>query len=201
VDASLDQPDPDRRAPDRPAPDRPAPDRPAPDRPERGDRRLWAELLRRTRRDQELRRRRAAGPNAVHDRHPTAEHTAEQAAVDADNSAWLVGVVALHGWPGRSLVGEDGAMAAWMLAQHAEAFPDRQRTLLAALSRAVADGEASPAQLAYLEDRVRVGEGRPQRYGTQYLVTADGARTPFPVEDPAGLDARRAAAGLPPTVP
>jgi hypothetical protein len=63
------------------------------------------------------------------------------------------------------------------------------------LRGAVADGEASPGNLAYLEDRVRVHDGRPQLYGTQFTV-ADGELQPSPIEDPQRLDARRAAAGL-----
>jgi hypothetical protein len=158
------------------------------------DRRLWAELLRRTRRDQELRRRLAADAGPTPDR----VLLAELAAVDDENSAWLAGVVTQRGWPGRTLVGDDGVMAAWMLAQHADTFPDRQRAFLTALARAVAVGEASPAQHAYLQDRVRVNAGRPQLFGTQSTITADGVREPFPIEDPDGLPARRAAAGLPP---
>lgn len=160
--------------------------------PGRGDRRLWADLLRRARRDQELRRRCAAGTG------PDRMLAGELAAVEADNGAWLADVVARHGWPGRALVGEDGAMAAWMLAQHADDVPERQKALLVALTDAVARGDARPAQLAYLEDRVRINSGRPQLYGTQYAVTASATREPFPIEDPDGLPARRAEAGLPP---
>ena len=49
--------------------------------------------------------------------------------------------------------------------------PVRQRAFLHALRGAVDQGEASPAQLAYLEDRVRIDAGQPQLYGTQFTVT------------------------------
>ena len=39
---------------------------------------------------------------------------------------------------------------------------------------------ASPAQLAYLEDRVRIDAGQPQLYGTQFAVT-DGEFGPCPL--------------------
>jgi len=52
------------------------------------------------------------------------------------------------------VVGEDGALAAFLLAQHADRTPAPQRAFLDALRRAVAQREASPAHLAYLEDRV-----------------------------------------------
>jgi hypothetical protein len=96
-----------------------------------------------------------------------------------------------QGWPGRTLVGEDGAAAAWLLAQHADRDPVRQRTFLQALRGAVDQGEASEAHLAYLEDRVRVNAGLPQLYGTQFTVT-DGVFGPGAIEDPQRLDKRRA---------
>jgi hypothetical protein len=118
------------------------------------------------------------------------------AAVDADNQVWLRRLVDERGWPGRSVVGVDGARDAWLLAQHADDldFQERCRDLVAA---AVDTGEATAAQLAYLEDRVRMRRGRPQRYGTQIRI--DGGRpVPFEIEEPDGVDERRRAVGLGP---
>jgi hypothetical protein len=95
------------------------------------------------------------------------------------------------------MVGEEGAQAAWLLAQHADRDPDLQRAFLDALRGAVGQGDASPAHLAYLEDRVRVNAGQPQLYGTQFTVI-DGELGPCPIEDPQHLDVRRADAGLEP---
>ena len=125
------------------------------------------------------------------------EQAAEWERVDTGNTRWLSEVLGERGWPGTSLVGEDGADAAWLLAQHADRDPARQQEFLEALRGAVTRGEASPANLAYLEDRVRVHAGQPQLYGTQFTVT-DGEFGPHPIEDPARLDERRAEAGLEP---
>ena len=57
----------------------------------------------------------------------------------------------------------------------------------------VAQGEASPAHLTYLEDRVRVHAGQPQLFGTLFTVTS-GNVGPYRIEDPQRLDERRAAA-------
>jgi hypothetical protein len=113
---------------------------------------------------------------------------------DARCSARLRAIVTARGWPGRSLVGGDGATAAWLLAQHADADRPLQRLCLAALERAVHTGEADPEDLAFLTDRVAVAEGRPQRYGTQF----NDRREPEPIEDPETVDDRRRAIGLSP---
>src|SRR5207244_6160203 len=97
-----------------------------------------------------------------------AEAMSRGEAIDADNTAWLKDVVRRHGWPGCSLVGAEAANAAWLLVQHADRDPAFQRECLSLMEAAVAAGDASPADLAYLTDRVLRAEGKPQRYGTQF---------------------------------
>ena len=118
--------------------------------------------------------------------------------VDVTNTDRLKEIVARHGWPGRSLVGDEGAEHACLLAERADRQLDFQRRALELLRAAVEAGEATPQQLAQLTDRVRVNEGLPQRYGTQIHRVADGAPVPFAVEEPERLDERRASAGLEP---
>jgi GNAT superfamily N-acetyltransferase len=125
----------------------------------------------------------------------TVEERIEHARVDIGHADRLREIVAEHGWPGVSLVGEEGADAAWLIAQHADRQLDLQRELLPLLAHAARIGEAKPSHLAYLTDRVRMNEGRPQVYGTQI---ADAAGTPWPIEDPDGVDERRRALGLGP---
>lgn len=104
-----------------------------------------------------------------------------------------------HGWPTAELVGADASRAAWLIAQHADRQLDVQRQALALMERAVAEGEASGTQLAFLRDRTYVNEGREQRYGTQIAgVREDGTPVPWPCEEPERLDARRAEAGIEP---
>ena len=107
-------------------------------------------------------------------------------------------ILASHGWPGRSLVGEDGSHGAWLLLQHADRDTTLQRTALALLEQAVSSGDASGRDLAYLTDRVRIAEGRPQVYGTQLQYDGRGCASPKPSEDVERLDDRRRAAGLEP---
>ncbi|MEM6336126.1 MAG: DUF6624 domain-containing protein [Bacteroidota bacterium] len=103
-----------------------------------------------------------------------------------------------HGWPGVSLVGKDGANAAFLLAQHADARPKLQARSLPLLAEAVRAGDAPPRHLAYLTDRVRVGSDRPQVYGTQLGYDDEACPYPKPLEDPEGVDERRQSVGLEP---
>lgn len=107
-------------------------------------------------------------------------------------------IVAEHGWPTISLVGEDGEDAAWAIAQHADHDPEFQEQALELIREAVARGDASPGNLAYLTDRVAVGKGEPQTYGTQVGCTADGEVQVAPLADEESVDERRAEVGLGP---
>jgi hypothetical protein len=160
------------------------------------DEELRRELLARRAEDQRIRHLAAARTDPHTGRLP--DGLGEQwQSIDDDNTRWLVSLLASLGWPGRTLVGEEAAQAAWLLAQHADRDPIQQRAFLNALRAAVIRGEAPAAHLAYLEDRVRVNAGQPQLYGTQFTVTG-GTLGPCPIEDPGRLDERRAQAGLEP---
>jgi Family of unknown function (DUF6624) len=143
---------------------------------------LRAELLRRVEHEQAARR---AGDMAAATR------------LDAANLPWLKRVIAEHGWPGRSLVGEDGAHAAWLLVQHATGDQAFQAHCLELLTAAAAQDEASQAAVAYLTDRVLMLAGEPQVYGTQ-LTGRDGQWVPKRLRDPGRVGELRAAAGLGP---
>ncbi|MFJ4685522.1 DUF6624 domain-containing protein [Streptomyces sp. NPDC091377] len=103
-----------------------------------------------------------------------------------------------YGWPTAELVGEEAARAAWLIAQHADRQLDVQRRALRLLGQAVTDGAASPRDLAFLQDRTLVNEGREQIYGTQIAGVKDGAPVPWPCEEPEHLDERRARVGIEP---
>jgi hypothetical protein len=162
------------------------------------DEELRTELLARMAEDQRIRQDVMSASRSADGLLPD-DLAAEWERIDRANTTWLSEVVDARGWPGRSLVGDDGAQAAWLLAQHSGRNRDLERKFLSLLRAAVADGEAKSSQLAYLEDRVRIHEGRPQLYGTQFRRVGIGSDAePSPIEDPDRLDERRAAVGLPP---
>ncbi|MEU8434139.1 DUF6624 domain-containing protein [Streptomyces sp. NPDC029216] len=148
---------------------------------------ITAELLRRAASDQAARR------SLLENGEP-----GDLLRIDAENATWLKAVVAEHGWPGFTLVGEEGADAAWLLVQHADRDPGFQCEARDLLQAAVDAGEAPSRHLAYLTDRVLVNSGRPQLYGTQYTGHDADSLRPHPVQDPEHLDERRAGVGLEP---
>jgi hypothetical protein len=87
----------------------------------------------------------------------------------------LVEILDTHGWPGKTLVGEDDAEAAWTLALHTMHDPDVLRRCLTLMRDAAAAGEAEPSQVAFLVDRVSLVERNVQVYGTTICRQADGS--------------------------
>jgi hypothetical protein len=119
------------------------------------------------------------------------------AEVHSRNAERLREIIDQHGWPGRTLVGDRAGRAAWLILQHAIAYPQLMRSGLELIRDASERGEVSRAEVAVLEDRIRILEGRPQLYGTQYEWDDHGEMSPLPVEDSKGVDERRLAIGLP----
>jgi hypothetical protein len=141
--------------------------------------------------DRRIRDELARDGSLFHGYHPRMQ------AVHDHNAARLTEVLDRHGWPGRSLVGEEAAHAAWLILQHAIGHPVLQRRGLALLKAAPAT-EVDPVEVAMLEDRIRSFEGRGQLYGTQFDWDRNGELNPLPIEDPTHVDRRRAGVGLGP---
>ena len=174
---------------------------------------LRVELLRRAKADQDVRGA-IAGWMAQFDHSGFADEAAFEASLDAtrkaefeqfsatmqrtdtENTQRLGKIVERHGWPTFTLVGKDGAMAAWILVQHADLSPKFQRTCLDLMVKVPRD-EISQRDIALLTDRVLLAEGKKQVYGTQFTL-ANGKCKPRPLEDEANVDKRRKEVGLPP---
>jgi hypothetical protein len=115
---------------------------------------------------------------------------------DSANTARLQEIIRQWGWPDGSRAGETASEAAFYILQHSpfDTFRKRMLPVLDTLARV---GEVSGQDLALVTDRVLKRQGLPQRYGSQFDFK-DGAAILYPVEDSAGVDARRAALGLMP---
>ena len=118
--------------------------------------------------------------------------------LDRKHAEKMKKIVKQFGWPGKSLVGIDGAYAAWLLIQHAVHDRPFQKRCLKLLTEAVNKNEADKKNLAYLTDRILVFEGKEQIYGTQFKGNRFGKQKPFPIYKSRGLNKRRRDVGLEP---
>jgi len=115
---------------------------------------------------------------------------------DDKNRKRLAEIIDQSGWPKQRLVGERAALSAFLVLQHARL--DFQQRYLPLFRAAVEGGEAKLKWLAFLEDRVLVGEGKKQLYGTQLIEKEGSGLRLEPIEDEANVDERRAKMGLEP---
>ena len=113
----------------------------------------------------------------------------------AKNRRAVLRIFDRYGWVTNSLAGKDAAHNFWLLVQHQT--PEIQQRFLPALEKAAKGNNASMSDYAYLYDRVQMGLNKPQRWGTQ-ATCENGKPVLYPVEDPAGLDKRRAELFMPP---
>ena len=153
---------------------------------------LRTELIKMSVEDKRVREELAADGSLFEGYHP------RMLEVHQRNGKRLEEVIDEYGWPGKSLVGQDGAEAAWLILQHDISNPALQRRCLALLEAAARAGEIPLWQPAYLLDRIRSNEGKPQVYGLQFDWDEHGEMSPLPIEDIEQVDERRAVVGLGP---
>jgi hypothetical protein len=143
---------------------------------------ISTELLRMVEIDQEMRAKEIDEPDSWDE------------SVDMQNTARMHEIVNQVGWPSISKVGAAASSAAWLLVQHADHDVEFQKHCLSLMKQEA--GDVARHDIAYLEDRTRVNEGRPQLYGTQFN-NVEGAFVSRDMEDPAQVDERRRQMGLP----
>ena len=148
-------------------------------------------LLDMQQRDLSVRAELAADRSLFKGYHPRME------AVHRANAELLRRLIAEHGWPNEELAGQDGAEAAWLVAQHSISEPEFMRSCRDLLALEARAGKVPRWQYAYLYDRIQVSENKLQRFGTQFDLTPEGPVV-CPVEEPDRLDENRRAVGLGP---
>jgi len=115
--------------------------------------------------------------------------------VDSINLVKIKNILDTKGWVGKDRVGEQASATFFLVIQHSDLKTQQQ--YLPMMREAVKAGSASAANLALLEDRVALGEGRKQVYGSQICYDDKGGKYYVcPIEDPDNVDKRRAEVGL-----
>lgn len=100
-----------------------------------------------------------------------------------------------RGWLGADIVGGKGNSTLFLVIQHAD--QKTQEHYLPMMREAVAKGNAAASSLALLEDRVALGQGKKQIYGSQIgMFRETNENYVLPLEDPDNVDKRRASVGL-----
>ncbi|MGV6802134.1 MAG: DUF6624 domain-containing protein [bacterium] len=103
-----------------------------------------------------------------------------------------------YDWIDRHRFGGNVSHYAWLIAQHADDYPEFQRAVLTRMEKYLNNGGVQKEDYAYLWDRVAINSGKPQRYGTQPIweCTPDKQLTLQPIEDPDHVNERRKQMGL-----
>ncbi len=119
---------------------------------------------------------------------------------DRVNRIRLKEIIAEHGFPTKALVGKDGMDAVFFIIQHADGDKTWQASQLVNIEKAVANKDMDGQSYAYLYDRIKVGAGEEQRYGTQFLkVDLENKIAQLnTIEDEENLDKRRREVGTMP---
>ncbi len=115
---------------------------------------------------------------------------------DQENLQRVEKIIAKYGYPGVSLVGKKYSRAVFLVIQHSN-IPTMVK-YLPLLKDLAQKGELPIKTVALMEDRVLLGEGKKQIYGSQIMTDYNGKTFVRPIEDPDNVDARRSAIGLNP---
>jgi len=114
--------------------------------------------------------------------------------IDKRNTLRLKEIITKIGWPNISKVGKEGSQNAWLIVQHADLDVDFQNECLT-LMKAESPDEVIQKNIGYLEDRVRLAQGKRQIYGTQFVLKY-GVYVPRPIEDEESVNEKRSKMGM-----
>jgi len=157
------------------------------------DRTLIAELDSILKADQEIRFKLI---NAYKESGDTASILRKMKVIDSTNLIRITGILDKHGWIGEDKIGWPGVSSIFAVIQHSPL--EVQEKYLPEMREAVKKGNARSNQLALLEDRVLMFQGKEQIYGSQARTDSLGITKFWPIKDEKNVNWRRFFAGLGP---
>ncbi|MFY7669764.1 DUF6624 domain-containing protein [Tenacibaculum sp. MEBiC06402] len=117
--------------------------------------------------------------------------------VDSGNLVIIEQILSKHGWLSSKEIGEKANSTLFLVIQHSD--QKTQEKYLPMMRKAVKEGLARATSLALLEDRVALGKGELQIYGSQIGTDQEtGEMYVLPLKDPKNVNERRAKVGLGP---
>ena len=116
---------------------------------------------------------------------------------DSINLIKVKSILDKYRWLGADVLGTQGNLTLFLVIQHSD--QGTQEKYLPMMREAVKNGKATASSLALLEDRVALGQGKKQIYGSQIGIDNETKLYyVLPLEDPDNVDKRRADFGLQP---
>lgn len=116
--------------------------------------------------------------------------------IDSTNLVQVESLIARYGWMGRSFVGDKANSALFLVIQHADL--ETQLKYVDLLQHSVEAGESKASNLALMQDRILMRQGKNQLYGSQVVYSKTGEQMFYPIEDEKNVNIRRAKMGLQP---
>jgi hypothetical protein len=116
--------------------------------------------------------------------------------IDSCNLVQVEAMIKKYGWPGKSFVGARGNNTVFLVIQHADI--KTQEKYFPMMQQSVADSESRPCDMALLQDRILMRQGKKQIYGSQIVLNNTGGEDIYPIEDEKNVNIRRQKAGLEP---
>lgn len=114
---------------------------------------------------------------------------------DSINLIEVKKILDTRGWLGKNVIGAKGNITLFLVIQHSDI--KTQLKYLPMIKDAVKKGNANPSNLAMLEDRIALRQGKKQIYGSQILTDKrTNEKYVAPLIDPKNVDKRRLKIGL-----
>jgi len=120
----------------------------------------------------------------------------KQNVIDTKNLKRSEEIITKYGYPSKKLVGKKAAKSIFLIIQHADL--KYQEKYISLFQKAVKNGDLKMKTLALMLDRIEVGNGRPQIYGTQISKDKKTGNLIFKsIVDEKKVNLRREFVGLP----
>ena len=119
----------------------------------------------------------------------------EMQRADSINLIEIQDILQTYGFPSKAIVGTNNSVI-WLVIQHSDV--ECQKAYYPMLRDAAEKGELRWDDIALLEDRIAMHEGRPQKYGSQAVENSEGELVIYSLLNKDSVDYWRAEVGMPP---
>lgn len=117
--------------------------------------------------------------------------------IDRENLVTVVSIIEKCGMPTLKEVNQEQMSAIWLVFQHADNY--HRKKYLPQLKKSAQNGDLRKSQMALMEDRILMMDGKPQIYGSQISEDREnGGWKIYDLQNPETVDKRRAEIGMQP---